>query len=135
MNREEIDAADVLRSYSSLLATPSTTVRSDRELSYPKRVIKEVLGHCLSMTSDEVIRNTLEVAYLSLAVFQPLSDDEVQAIGAYEGAGNVGALSEFDLVALASNIAQTGDTYPNLQRRVLDEQRSLMKELEKFRGA
>jgi hypothetical protein len=133
MSPTEIDASDVLRSYSSLLATPSTTVRSDRELSYPKRVIKDVLRHCLSMTSDEVTRNTLEAAYLSLAVFQPLSDDEVQAIGLYEGAGNAGALLDRDLTALASSIAETGDSYPNLQRHVLNEQRSLMKELEKLR--
>ncbi len=134
MSPAEIDAADVLQSYLTLLAAQSITVRAESELQYPKEIIREVLRHCLSIKSDQDTRARLEGAYMNLAAFQQLNDDELKAIGLYEGGGNPCALSDKELTALASAIAQCGDTYQNLQRRVLDEQQELLTEIKKFRG-
>jgi hypothetical protein len=86
----EIDLALVLSAYSATLNQPGKSlVRDIKELPYPKEVIKMVLKHCIKLTEPGTERDFFRGAYVCLADFQSLSDDEKAALGGSEQGGNI----------------------------------------------
>jgi hypothetical protein len=77
MNFAEYDARDVLDSYlGALNKLDQSSVCDAAELSYPKDLIKFVLRHCIKTIAQEDQRTFLRNAYLSLANFHELTDEE-----------------------------------------------------------
>src|SRR5687767_9194377 len=86
----KIDLALVLSAYSATLQRPSKTlVRDIKELPYPKEVIKRVLKHCIMLTEPGSERDFFRGAYVCLADFQNLSDEEKAALDGSEQGGNI----------------------------------------------
>jgi hypothetical protein len=84
----EYDARDVLDQYvKTLRALGDAIIRDAGELSHPKDIIKFVLRHCIRTIEDPDQRKFLRDAYLSLASFQALSDDERKAVTLLEEIG------------------------------------------------
>jgi hypothetical protein len=99
----EIDLALVLSAYSATLQRPSKTlVRDIKELPYPKEVIKMVLKHCITLTEPGTEQDFFRGAYVCLADFQNLSDEEKAALGGSEQDGIVKALHERHAVEVAA---------------------------------
>jgi hypothetical protein len=77
----EYDARDMLDKYLATLSSlEGAMLRDAGELSHPKDIIKSVLQHCLRTIEDASQRELLRHAYLSLASFQELSDEERKAL-------------------------------------------------------
>jgi len=77
MSFAEYDARDVLDSYlGALNKLDQSSVCDAAELSYPKDLIKFVLRHCIKTIEQEDQRTFLRNAYLSLANFHELTDEE-----------------------------------------------------------
>jgi hypothetical protein len=73
----EYDARDVLDSYlGALNKLDQSSVCDAAELGYPKDLIKFVLRHCIKTMEGEDKRIFLRNAYLSLANFHELTDEE-----------------------------------------------------------
>jgi hypothetical protein len=71
------DARDVLDSYLGVLNKLDENIVCDAvELGYPKDLIKFVLRHCIKTIEEEDKRIFLRNAYLALASFQELTDEE-----------------------------------------------------------
>jgi|SRR5262245_21306592 len=71
------DARDVLDGYLGALNKLDQKIVCDAaELGYPKDLIKFVLRHCIKTIEEEEKRTFLRNAYLSLANFQVLTNDE-----------------------------------------------------------
>src|SRR6185295_17182548 len=88
----EYDARDVLDSYlGALNKLDQSSVCDATELGYPKDLIKFVLRHCIKTMEGEDKRIFLRNAYLSLANFHELTDEEraaatlIREIGASSG--------------------------------------------------
>lgn len=77
----EYDARDVLEKYVGVLNTTSDAIIRDADaLLHPKETIKAVLQHCIKTIEAVDMRQFLRGAYLSLASFQVLSDQERKAV-------------------------------------------------------
>jgi len=77
MNMADYDARDVLNSYLGALdKLGSGSICDVAQLDYPKDVIKFVLRHCLKTIAEDDKQSFLQRAYLSLANFHELSDEE-----------------------------------------------------------
>jgi len=77
MSTAEYDARDVLDSYlDALRKVDDGRVCDVSELDYPKDVIKFVLRHCIKAIQEDDKRTFLRKAYLSLASFHELTDEE-----------------------------------------------------------
>ena len=104
MAQVEIDLALVLSAYSATLKQPSKTlIRDIKELPYPKEVIKMVLKHCIQLTEPGTERDFFRGAYVCLADFQDLTDDEKAALrGSDQGGNALKALHERHAVEVAA---------------------------------
>lgn len=84
----EIDAWDVVRKYGATLRNPPkysvSLLRDVSELPYPKAAIKAVLQDALQRFPPI---DALKTAYISLADFQELTDEETNALAATSGLG------------------------------------------------
>ena len=100
----EIDLALVLSAYSATLQQPSKTlVRDIKELPYPKEVIKMVLKHCIKLTERGTERDFFRGAYVCIADFQALTEDEKAALrGSEQGGSTVKALHERHALEVAA---------------------------------
>jgi hypothetical protein len=92
MSLAEYDARDVLDSYlGALNKLNQSSVCDAAELDYPKELIKFVLRHCIKTIEGEDERTFLRNAYLSLANFHELTEEEraaatlINEIGASSG--------------------------------------------------
>ena len=92
MSVTEYDARDVLDSYlGALNKLDQSSVCDAAELGYPKDLIKFVLRHCIKTIEEEDKRAFDVNAYLSLANFHELTDEEraaatlISEIGASSG--------------------------------------------------
>src|SRR5215470_7950025 len=116
---------EVLAQYVTTLGkTGRRVVRDVSELPYPKDLIKSALRHHLKKVNrvDKKAVEALEVAYVSLSNFQPLTIEQRDAVLIMEGAGE----------AQAAERVRHGDVYRALLSRchadgaaLLDELRSL----------
>jgi hypothetical protein len=76
----EYNAREVLDGYVTALGNSAgAVVRDARAIGYPKDSVKFVLQHCIRTFEGEEQRQFLQDAYLSLASFQELTDDERKA--------------------------------------------------------
>src|SRR5215510_2949805 len=71
------DARDVLDGYLGALNKLDHSIVCDAsELGYPKDLIKFVLRHCIKTIEEQEKRTFLRNAYLALASYQKLADEE-----------------------------------------------------------
>ena len=76
----EYNAREVLDRYVTALgASAGAVVRDVSAIGYPKDNVKFVLQHCIRTFEGEEQRQFLQDAYLSLASFQELTEDERKA--------------------------------------------------------
>lgn len=118
---------DVLSQYAAILEkTGNRAIRDVSELPYPKDLIKSALRHHLKNVNktDKKAIDALEVAYVSLSNFQPLTTEEREAVLIMEGLDDASAVER----------VRHGDVYGALLTRchadgaaLLDELRSLSK--------
>jgi hypothetical protein len=129
----EIDAAQVLRSYSStLLEASEEPVRNLEELPYPKEVIKMVLMHCLTLTKPGNDRDFLRKAYVGLADFQSLSESERSSLRNWATVleqSNRGVTTNEQLVDAAKSLADSGELAAAVHKRIATEAAVLREEL------
>jgi hypothetical protein len=127
------DAEMIVNAYGAVLAEPTALgiVRDARSLPRPKETIKDALKFALKMTTDAAMREHLKSAYVSLADFQHLSDNEVRALQVWHSASsqNKAAASDLEMADLAKRISADGEVVTAVQRRVADEAKSLLQEL------
>ena len=77
---DQFNARDVLDRYVTALgASAGAVVRDASAIGYPKDNVKFVLQHCIRTIEGQEQRQFLEDAYVSLASFQELTDDERKA--------------------------------------------------------
>ena len=77
MSTPDYDARDVLDSYlSALIKIDHGSVCDVTELGYPKDLIKFVLRHCIKTIAEGDKQSFLREAYLSLANFHELTNEE-----------------------------------------------------------
>ena len=79
MSKSEVDARDVLKKYAQILQDQDTG-HDAGDLPYPKPVIKATLAHFLEVSSDAELIGWLHGAFMKLADFQDLSDEERAAL-------------------------------------------------------
>jgi hypothetical protein len=97
MSVAQYDARDVLDNYlRALNKLDQRSVCDAAELSYPKDLIKFVLRHCIKTIEEDDKRTFLRNAYLSLANFHELTDEERTAATLLSefGASSGGRLEE-----------------------------------------
>ena len=97
MSVAQYDARDVLDNYlRALNKLDQSSVCDAAELSYPKDLIKFVLRHCIKTIEEDDKRTFLRNAYLSLANFHELTDEERAAATLLSeiGASSGGRLEE-----------------------------------------
>jgi hypothetical protein len=129
----EVDARDVLEKYVATLRAPgASVVRNSNELAYSKDIIKSVLKGALQLADDPATRERLKIAFLDLADFQPLSDEECKAVAAMSG---LGGTAELDCEALTEQVrvvAIYGDRYQAVVDRSNAEREALFFEVEEL---
>jgi hypothetical protein len=77
---DEYNAREVLNRYvTALSGSAGAVVRDVNALGYPKDNVKFVLQHCIRTIEAEDQRQFLQDAYLSLASFQELTEEERKA--------------------------------------------------------
>ena len=82
------DVERILTDYGAVLAAPSAlgVMRDLRSLPNSKSAIKAALRAALSIATDPNTRDQLKVAYICLADFQPLTEQETRALQQWNGA-------------------------------------------------
>jgi hypothetical protein len=129
----EIDAAHVLSSYSSTLTQEKRQlVRDVRELPYPKDVIKLVLKHCIKLAEPGKEREFLRSAYVCLADFQSLSEDEKKSLQVWEKTcdqHDPQSMTQQQIMSLAKNLADDGMLATDVHKRIAVESAALLEEL------
>jgi hypothetical protein len=123
----------VLRQYvAALEKTGGRVIRDISELPYPKDMIKSALRHYLRKVNraDQKAVDALEVAYLSLSHFQPLTTEEQDAVCLMESVHHT-----------PEEKIEGGDLYSGVLSRwhadaaaLLDELRSLSHQVEPDSG-
>ena len=117
----EFDPRDVLEAYVSLLGKPSSAaIRDVSELAHPKDVIKYVLQHCLKVAARDEALSFLHDAYVALASFQQMSEEE---------RGAAALLSEIGAPALEGSAL-----FNEQARRIGDVAAPLQSVLDRFRA-
>lgn len=81
MPDREVDAEDVLKQYAEAIEALRNNplegaVQDVRELAHPKPVIKAMLARFIELSTESDLRDWLQTAYMTLARFQELRDDE-----------------------------------------------------------
>ena len=133
MNDVEIDSAEVLHSYGQALAEKPKATCDEALLPFPKSVIKSTIAYYLRQRNDEQTIRHLELAYLLLADFQQISDDEWQSMEVMETLQDTSDMSDREVQQLASHLADTGPVYHALQNRIWQESEQLQQELRSLR--
>ena len=129
------EPTDVLDKYSALLSSMPKSgkgaVRNISELPYPKRIIKQVLLDLLADAHDAKERNTIEVAYISLASFQEMTAEEDDAVRKWDEIMRADPATT-NTKELAQRIVGAGDAYRRVIGRYVAERTELYNEITKF---
>ncbi len=129
---QEIDAADVLSKYLMMRqSSHSSMIMDENNLPYPKAIIKAVLLHCLKLSPASPQNELLRSAYVGLAEYQTLTEDEATALQDWNSATeNVHEfLSDEESLNRAKRLSRVGDRVMSINRRVTLETESLIQEL------
>jgi hypothetical protein len=128
------EAQRIVQAYGDVLAENTATgvVRDINSLPHSKDQIKTALRFALKVTSDPAMRGHFKAAYISLADFQPLSDEEIQLLQKWNKVLATGAAktTEIDDASAAAIIADTSKGVTRLNAHVTAEANTLMQELE-----
>lgn len=81
----EVDAEDVLKRYAEAMETLmgnalEGAVEDVSALAHPKPVIRATLAHFITLSSETDLSAWLQAAFMTLARFQDLSEDESAAV-------------------------------------------------------
>jgi len=118
----------IVADYGAVLGEPTGlgVVRDLRSLQHSKDDIKAALMIALGVTEDATMREHLKAAYVSLADFQELTDEETRALHLWNS-----AMSSSTTTAKAISLISSGaDVVIAVQERVVRESNTLKKDLE-----
>jgi hypothetical protein len=136
MTKPEFDPRDVLERYVAALRDQgSAVVRDVAELSHPKEAIRAVLQHCIKTATDQDSREFLRNAYVSLSNFQPISEQEKEALIVLSGVGPLAAEGTKLFGKQARQITHVAGPLQSLLDRVTAELAVLTQELKSLPGA
>ena len=123
----EYDARDVLEKYIAALNVPcNSVIRDASELPYPKEVIKIVLRGCIEMLkSSDREKESLKIAYQNLTDYQPLTDEEREAVAVMTRLGEADELGSESLKKQAELVASLGRAYQAVLNRSQAEREGL----------
>lgn len=77
----QVDAEDVLKCFAEAIETLNDNAVADVSvLVHPKPVIKATLAHFITLSTEADLSAWLHAAFMTLARFQDLSDDERAAV-------------------------------------------------------
>ena len=127
---------EIVNAYGGVLAEPSVlgVVQDLRSLPYSKKDIKTALLVSLGVSTDDDVNELLKVGYLSLAQFQPLSEEEVRALQLWNGAYARGKtalarrMTRDELDDVMKTAAEEGDVVNAVMKRIADETDALARE-------
>ena len=127
----EVDARDVLEKYIAAMNAPRRTVIRDiSELPYPKEIIEVVVRRCIQMLKPgDKERQSLEVAYMTLAAFQPMTDMERKAVATMAEIGEPGEAGSQALLDQAKTISSVYPEYSAVLERYSSDSARLLQEL------
>jgi hypothetical protein len=122
----------IVQEYAKNIEKNIAEIASIDLLSYSKKRISEAIDTCISASSDGSQIQDLSVLYVSLADFQPISEDEAMAIAA----SDISQLSASGLSAgeIAKAVVKSGPIMEKLRSRVIEEQRNYSARVEKLTG-
>ena len=125
----EVDARAILEKYAAVLNAPSMSViRDAKDLPYSKDAIKTVLKHFLSKTVDPQGREVLKKAYMDLANFQPLTEDERKSVVAMSEVSDARSTDK-DLLKQAQIVVSHGELHQAVVNRSNAEHEALFLEI------
>lgn len=121
------EADDVMRQYAVTLQREGHgVIRDASELPYPKEVIKSVLRHGIKVSEDnKELLEWLKNAYVALADFQHLTDEERDAVAVM----GQGSLSRLSTLEAAQEISRVRKPYEAMLARYRAELAEISKEL------
>lgn len=122
----QVDVAGMLEAYVAVLEASDREIRPEHDLPFDRDMIKQAVIKGLDVAEDEE-KELLEAAFLALAWFQPLTDEEAQAVEAFDAGGD----PEEAPVALETEetMAQSGAAYAAVLERIERDTRQLRAEL------
>lgn len=108
----QVETAAVLEAYVEVLEHSDATIRDEAELPYDRAMIKEAILAGLEI-AEPAERDPLERAFLSLAYFQPMTEEESEAVAAFGTEHD-----EEDEEDVARTLAQFGEAYGEVLKRI-----------------
>jgi hypothetical protein len=128
------EAREVIQNYGAVLEerTALGTIRDINSLPYSKDRIKEALLYALRVTLDSSMRERLRSAYILLADFQQLSNEQITSLRNWNKTTTMGRKSAITLDELreeARELAQEGEQAIIIQDKCAAEMESLLLEL------
>ena len=127
------DVGKIVSDYGTVLEekTALGIVRDLHSLPHPKDKIKQALRFALRVTKDNIMREHLKVAYISLSNFQELSDAEVEALQKWNRIVSNSSIGKSisELQSEAALMSEVGDVVVGIQSKSAQEAASLLSEL------
>jgi hypothetical protein len=127
-----VEAQRIVQAYGAVLGenTAIGVVRDIVSLPYSKSQIKSALQFALKITSDGAMHAHFINAYISLADFQSLSDDQIKALQVWNKViGQRRGSNKEEVEAEAAAIAKNGKVVTAIHERVAEEAAILANEL------
>jgi hypothetical protein len=134
-NQEELIAVieRIIKDYAAVLGAEGAILRDVRDLPSPKAVIAIALLAAIKVLQPGPDRENLRTLFIFLSNFQPMSDEEKQAIGAHWRAvmsiSNQQDGSADSLRGYAQTISETGDVVSRFQTMSNTEAETLRAQL------
>lgn len=124
----QVDVAAVLDAYVAVLEASEKEIRPETELPFERSMIKTALVAGLEAADEGEETEAMQAAYLALAWFQPLSDDEAAAVAAFDAEGD--GLDAPAALETDDTLAQSGKAYADVLARIEHDSAVLRKELD-----
>ncbi len=80
--RDAQEATKIVSEYGDLMVCKSGMVQDIKDLPYPKDKIKVAIIMMLNLITDLKVREHLRTGYLTLATYQPDTQQDLDAVGA-----------------------------------------------------
>jgi hypothetical protein len=129
MAKPDFDPREVLEKYMALLREPGSVVRDTSELAHSKESIRTVLLHCIRTEADDVAREYLRNAYVSLSAFQQISEADKDALAVLSEMGQIAEEGSKLFDKQARQITHVATPLRLLLDRVTSERAVLAQEL------
>lgn len=125
---------NLIRRYGDVLGKTDSVIKDSADLPASKMEIKAALLDAISSPAWKEMRDHLEVAYVSLADFQPLSPAEKRAVIGWNDALN-STETEMTVLGVPNKLAQNGEVITALLNAIKAEATASVEELRKKFGA